>query len=121
MEVSATDSTTTTTYSTGSSSSTAKSLQSEFMKILAAEMQYQDPLSPMENKDVVAQVAQMTTLESIEGIKKIFAASLVGRTVSAVSNGVEVEGVVWGVRLSDGVGVLIGETEVALDDIIGVR
>lgn len=100
---------------------TAKDLQSEFMKILAAAMQYQDPMSPMENKDIVAQLAQMTTLESIEGIRKIFAASLVGKTVTAVNEGAEVQGLVWGVKLRDGVRVLVGEREIGLDDIIDVR
>jgi len=99
----------------------ARDMQGEFMRLLAAEMRYQDPLSPLENKDIVSQVAQVSTLESMEGIRKLFAASLVGRTVSAVKNGVKVEGVVWGVKLRDGVGVLVGETEVSLEDIVGVR
>lgn len=37
----------------------------EFLKILMTQLQNQDPLSPMEDKDFIAQMAQFTTLEQM--------------------------------------------------------
>ncbi|OMP68605.1 flagellar hook assembly protein FlgD [Domibacillus epiphyticus] len=37
----------------------------EFLKILMAQLQNQDPLSPMEDKDFIAQMAQFTSLEQM--------------------------------------------------------
>ena len=36
-----------------------------FLKLLVAQMRYQDPLEPMDNSQMVAQMAQFTTLEQL--------------------------------------------------------
>ncbi|MFD1177195.1 flagellar hook assembly protein FlgD [Paenibacillus puldeungensis] len=42
----------------------------DFLKLMMAQMQYQDPLSPMDNKDMVAQMAQFTSVEQLTNIAK---------------------------------------------------
>jgi flagellar basal-body rod modification protein FlgD len=37
--------------------------QDEFMKILLTQLQFQDPMKPMDNQEFMAQMAQFTTLE----------------------------------------------------------
>ncbi len=39
-----------------------------FLKLLVAQLQYQDPLEPQENSEFVAQLAQFTSLEQTVGI-----------------------------------------------------
>lgn len=40
----------------------------DFLKLMMAQMQNQDPLSPMDNKDMVAQMAQFTSVEQLVNI-----------------------------------------------------
>jgi len=53
--------------SAGSSSSAtpnaAQLSQEDFMRILLAQLQFQDPLKPMDNQEFVAQLAQFSALE----------------------------------------------------------
>ncbi|MDR0304879.1 MAG: flagellar hook assembly protein FlgD [Chitinispirillales bacterium] len=42
----------------------------DFLKLLTTQLQYQDPLSPMENTEFVAQLAQFSQLESTTGMEK---------------------------------------------------
>ena len=42
----------------------------DFLKLLTTQMQYQDPLSPMENTEFVAQLAQFSQLESTTSMEK---------------------------------------------------
>jgi Flagellar hook capping protein - N-terminal region/FlgD Tudor-like domain len=71
------------------------SLASEdtFLKLLVAQMKYQDPLSPTDSSQFLAQTAQFTTLETLQKMQKdqqtatmssqtLAAASMVGRSVS---------------------------------------
>jgi flagellar basal-body rod modification protein FlgD len=72
----------------------------DFLKLLVTQMQNQDPMSPMENTEFVAQLAQFSALEQMQNLNENFteqsaliqslnnnvAASLVGRTVSISGN-----------------------------------
>lgn len=57
----------------------------EFLKILIVQLQNQDPLNPMEDKDFIAQMAQFSTLEQMQNMGKDFqslkAMNLVGKMI----------------------------------------
>ena len=73
----------------------------EFLKLLTVQLQYQDPLSPLENEEMLAQLAQFSSLEQLENmnanlqnnldlnliltqvLNNTAAAGLVGKTVVA--------------------------------------
>ena len=65
----------------------------DFLKLLVTQLQYQDPMNPMENKDFIAQTAQFSALEQMQNINQNFnffmrmqavsnASSLIGREVT---------------------------------------
>ena len=65
----------------------------DFMKLLSVQMQYQDPMKPMDNNEHMAQVAQMGSMQSISqmvlsvsqmnaGQSLLLANSYLGRQVS---------------------------------------
>lgn len=45
----------------------------EFLKLLLAQMKYQDPLDPMDNKESIAQMAQFSSLEKMENLNTTLA------------------------------------------------
>jgi len=77
----------TTTASTTSSSITGGSTlgKNEFLKILVTQLQNQDPLSPMEDKDFIGQMAQFSSLEQMQSLNQAISLSqlysLVGKNV----------------------------------------
>src|SRR5690606_4677562 len=42
----------------------------EFLKLLVAQMKHQDPLNPMDGKDMVAQLAQFSSVEQLIAMNK---------------------------------------------------
>ena len=53
-----------------------------FMRLLVAQLQNQDPLSPQSNEDFIAQLAQFSSLEEMQGVNE----NLVGLAVLQQSN-----------------------------------
>lgn len=50
-------------YVDKTSAATAKKLQEDFLAMLTAQLEYQDPLKPLENAEFTSQVAQITGLQ----------------------------------------------------------
>ncbi|TKI08297.1 flagellar hook assembly protein FlgD [Martelella alba] len=58
-----------TTVSTSSTTGdTSADLQNEFLNLLVAQMQNQDPTNPMDNSQLTTQLAQISTLNGIENL-----------------------------------------------------
>jgi|CZCA01.1.fsa_nt_gi flagellar basal-body rod modification protein FlgD len=80
----------------------------DFMRLLITELRYQDALNPVDDREMIAQLAQFSTLEQMQNLgdkieelaraqKATQAASLIGRTVTFTNNdGEEVTGKVKG-------------------------
>ena len=58
----------------------------QFLKLFVAQLQHQDPMSPMQDSDFMGQMAQFSTLEQISNLANSDAMSnaigLIGRTVT---------------------------------------
>lgn len=46
--------------------------QNDFMKLLGAQLQHQDPMKPMENGEFIAQMASFSTLENSKNLTEAF-------------------------------------------------
>ena len=102
MAVSSTNSATDATAAASSltaSASDAKATSERFLKLLVAQMQNQDPLSPMDNAQVTSQMAQINTVSGIEklnltvqGLSSQFAQLQAVQGVSLVGHDVVVPG-----------------------------
>lgn len=51
-------------------SKSAGSLQDQFLTLLVTQLQYQDPLSPMDSTNFTAQLAQFSSLEQLTSINE---------------------------------------------------
>ncbi len=90
-----------------------------FLKLLVAQLKYQDPMNPAEGSEFMAQTAQMTVVEKLDELTKsnaellsanraLSASSLIGRSVVySDSAGAPVTQQVTGVRLEPSGPVLI--------------
>ncbi|MCP3761996.1 flagellar hook assembly protein FlgD [Domibacillus sp. A3M-37] len=58
----------------------------EFLKILMAQLQNQDPLSPMEDKDFIAQMAQFSSLEQMTNMTSMIEKMVQAQTASQMIN-----------------------------------
>ena len=105
-----------------------------FLKLLVAQLKYQNPLSPTDGTEFMAQTAQFTVVEKLEELSKqnaellsanrsLGASALIGRSVvSTALDGSDVVATVTGVRLGPGGPVLMtGDTEVPLSGVKEVR
>jgi len=71
----------------------ASDIQMDYMKLLVAQLQNQNPLEPLDNKDMTAQLAQFSQLQQLENmntsfgsvldsVQRSYASSLIGKEVS---------------------------------------
>jgi flagellar basal-body rod modification protein FlgD len=122
-----------------SSTPSATDLQMDYMKLLVTQLQNQNPLEPLDNKDMSAQLAQFSQLQQtenlntsfskvLESVQRSYASSLIGKEVSfqvPAADGTiqtqtgEVEEVVIG---ADGTLLLrVDDRQVKLADVTSIR
>ncbi|MDD5133958.1 MAG: flagellar hook capping FlgD N-terminal domain-containing protein [Phycisphaerae bacterium] len=117
----------------------ASNIQMDYMKLLTTQLKNQNPLEPLDNNQMAAQLAQFSQLQQLENMNSSFgqvlrmsqesyAASLIGKNISYLAQQKDMsieqtEGVVEKVhKSSDGEilleanGVLVG-----LEDVLSVR
>lgn len=100
----------------------------EFLQLLVAQMQYQDPLEPMDNTEYISQLAQFSALEAMQNVGQVLnnqnAFNLVGKYV-IISKGssdgdvsAEIAGKVDFVQIINGKAHLsIGDKAYSIDDL----
>lgn len=121
--------------STGSSSTSSdNSLNKDaFLKLMVAQMKYQDPLKPTDPQSFMTQTAQFTQVEKLEELTKAIAASgrtsalatasgLLGRTVTfALPDGSTAKGVVTSASpTADGITLQVGNRITTSDQITDI-
>lgn len=104
--------------------------QQQFLELFVTQLQYQDPLEPVEQQDFLAQLAQFSTVEGLENLNTKFDDLL---QLELVASGTEVlgqeittddnlTGVAQAIRQEDGqVLVDVDGTLVPLSGIVTVR
>ena len=81
--------------SSASAINTASDIQMDYMKILVTQLQYQDPLEPLDNSEMASQLAQFSQLQQLESmnsnfsevltnVERTYANSLIGKEISFV-------------------------------------
>ncbi len=121
-----------------SNSSTSKTPKNElsaddFMKILAAELQYQDPTKGVDTTQYISQLAQLTSLEQLGDLNDSFsemmlkqdlmiASAWIGKEVAVYENDGSIGGgVVKGFVVTDeGIQVFVNDSQYTLDQIAAV-
>ena len=130
------------------SSTTKKQLgKDDFLKILAAEMQYQNPMNSMDDKQFIAQLAQFSSLEQMQNMAEGFAslnknlniyleyqaimntslnilqsAGLIGKMAVAEVDESRIEGKITAIKTKDSIPyAIIDGKEIAISSIIELR
>jgi len=122
-----------------SSVPSASSIQMDFMKLLIAQMQNQNPLEPMDNTEMASQLAQFSQLNQLESmnstfaevltsVERTYASSLIGKEISflveTTEGAIDVRnGIVEQVaRNEDGEMLLVtGDYALSIEDVISVK
>lgn len=121
-----------TATTTGSTKGTSKD---QFLKLFLAQLQNQNPLEPMQDRDFLMQLAQFTQVENVEEMTHTLqklqtlvtstqATALLGKQVLALQEdeAVPVEGKVTAIRFTaDGVWLLVDGKMVNVEHIVQVN
>jgi flagellar basal-body rod modification protein FlgD len=132
MEINNTASIISQQVSTTAESSSNDTDKDMFLKLLVTQMQYQDPLDPVDNTEFLSQTAQFSLLEEMQSMSEEFtqnkAFQMIWKYVTATSqnpitNNMEtISGYIDGVTINDGEATLnMGNNSINTDNVIGVR
>ena len=116
----------TTTSGTTKSKTNNELGKDDFLQLLVTQLQHQDPLAPMEDKEFISQMAQFTSLEQMKNMNNAVqitqATSYIGKQVTwADSQGTEQTGIVTAIRIVNSEPkVMIGEESIELKKIMSV-
>ena len=100
----------------------------DFLKLLITQLQNQDPTSPMENTEFIAQMAQFSSLEQMTNMSSSFskmaayissseATATLGKTVELDIGDTNVQGVVEGATRGENPQVLVNGMYYSMDKI----
>src|SRR5690554_5444381 len=104
-----------------------------FFQVLAAQLQFQDPLSGGDNTEYIAQLAQFSSLEQMQNLNNSiqvlmqfqyaqYGSQLIGKNVKLVEGNEFVEGVVDKVRFMDGeINIIIGDESYQINQIVEIK
>ena len=101
--------------------------KNDFLKLLTTQLKYQDPLSPMNDTEFIAQMAQFSSLEQMQNISASAAVSkaigMIGMQVKWTNGGgVEQTGIAQSVRIVSGEPkVVIGDTLIDLSQVAAIQ
>jgi flagellar basal-body rod modification protein FlgD len=113
MQITSSSSTSAASSISGTAGSTlGGTKQTDFMQMLLAQLKNQNPLEPLQDKDLMTEFTQLTSLQEIESMQtqitklqqdnqKTYASSLIGKNVEASVNYATVSGVVNSVEFND--------------------
>ncbi|NLC63913.1 MAG: flagellar hook capping protein [Thermoanaerobacterales bacterium] len=98
----------------------------DFLKLLIAELRYQDPLDPMDSRESISQLAQFNSLEQMQNLNETLinysALGMIGKHIETY--GGDISGIVKGVNFENGnVMLIIGDEaiKIPLDMVQKVR
>ncbi len=106
--------------------------KNEFLNLLVAQMQHQDPLDPVDNKEMIAQLAQFSALEQMQNLNtqteklrqsqafNLYADMFGNFTALVLKSGEVVEGTPAGINWRDGEAYIQMDsaTEVPLSEVV---
>jgi flagellar basal-body rod modification protein FlgD len=100
----------------------------DFLKLLVTQMQYQDPINPMDDTQFVSQMAQFSSLEQMQNMNTATlttqATTLIGKLVTwSLDSGGYQDGTVSAVAIVDGQPKLVMKdgTQVDMTKIVGIE
>src|ERR1044072_270310 len=90
MALSSVANTNTSTSSSGQTPNAADAINnldlSVFLKLMITELQQQDPLNPLDNKDMLNQIAQIRAVGSSDKLTKTLDSVLLGQNIASATN-----------------------------------
>jgi flagellar basal-body rod modification protein FlgD len=103
-----------------------------FLKLFVAQLKYQNPMEPMDSSQMMQQTSQFTQVETLQklaasqntimGYQQMSTATdLIGKSVTALVDGVRTTGVVDRVQVSSSGPILVmGDQQIPLTEVVSV-